>query len=1572
MTMDIATLGIRIDSIEARQRLQELERAGDGTTRSLTATERASQRAGSQFNAMAGMAKVAAGAIAGIAFAKSIQEIASFETKLLSLKALTNANTSQMKEMEKQARSLGATTAFSAQQTAEAQGVLASAGLKVNEILAATPKVLELAAAGALDLAKAAEISTGTMKGLGLELTDLGRINDVFAKVAADTSTNVEQVGEAMKNVAPIAKAFGINLEDMGASIGVLADNQIKGSEAGNNFKAMLVALGNETKDKTELLKQHGLSFADLNIQVNGLQPVMDTLRKANLSGAEAITLFGSDAAAAGLILASNAGKIDTFSTALEGAAGSAKKQSDILNQGLAKAWDALLGTLSEAALQFGDVQNNSHTLTEELTGLITSVTGVIAIYEGMGKEFAASNNLTKEQYTNLKNVASGLETVASAVGGIALLTAGIWAANTAMLAFNLASRANPLVLVATLGAAGIGMVIDKIGQQKKAQEEFMTSANTLEEQNLKIKEQSAKIERLTPHGNGTGASKETMEMERMNLNILLDQKRAIEAKTAAEKEAAKLTGGANKSTATEPPKPPAITKPPVDEAAEKAAEKLRKDNLKTISDELKSLDEQHKKLTLSERDYYAQSDALKLMSVSQKAFAMAQWDANKALDAQKKSSETAKTELAALKDKYDQLTLSASAYYASSLDKQKLTPEQAAPLIKQNDSNIQAEAAKKTTDDATASLDAYNKKLDDANTKTSDLGAVTSAIFDGALAGINGMAGAFDTMVNSIASSTKALEENAAMQKANESEKDPDKQSANSKKYATEEINLNNKVLTDKLKAGSQIAGFLSSSLKKGSTEQRAAHAIQMGLAGAELAMNIAKMMGIDLLTMKEIASVGPSVAASKIKGTAKASEAVATQASAGPYIGFALMAAMVVAMAAIGFATGGGGGGAASGPPPSNSDMGTGTVLGDPTAKSESIKNTNDLLQNIHAEEYLELRGINKGVQALSGSILSAITKQFQLGAIQGVNAPNLGKSGHTMVAGGLQTGEITLGDLLKGNNVFGQMYTTDAKKGGTKEKPTYKYTDYLSPMAAELQKSLTDVFKNIGATFKEVSTKLGPEFAKKINAAIIPALKIDTMGLSGKDAVEKANAVISSMMDNVSAVVFSSLLKYQQLGEGMYETAVRIESEKAIIKDAFAQSGKAMPKVATDAIAMADALVQASGGLEKFQASFAAFMDKFTTDAEKQTRTDKYLKGAFKENKLFNGTQIKGMLSSRDAYGDAVDAAAADVSKYAGKKGKKNIAAEKAAVTQYALLLEMAPKVDEYLSYNETLAKDKFELDNTLMKSQGRTAEALAASRKKELDAMEPSLRAIKAQIYAIDDLNAAIKTSLSKMTELSNKLKTALKSTTVESKASLSIDRANANALLKSTLIIAKMGGAIENIAGMDKALADVAKPSEQLYSTFEDYARDQAITSSTISELAGFADAQISMAQKQLDATNNTTTAVAGLPDAIASLMGLVAQKKALTPQFASGGFHSGGWRVVGENGPELEQTGASRIFSNGQSKSLLSMDELIAEIQALRADARANAAAVAKNTAETSRIINRWDGDGMPAVRTTV
>jgi TP901 family phage tail tape measure protein len=465
MAAEDYSIRINVDSssaTQAQRNLQNLNSTVTQTERELNNTSSAARSAAASLSGLTKMAIAAGGAIAAVSFRQAVQEMASFETKMLQLKALTMATTEQMSAMEKQARVLGTTTAFSAQQAASAQGVLASAGLKVNEIIGATPKVLQLAAAGSLDLAKAAEIATGTMKALGLGISDLGRINDVFSTVAANSATSVLEVGEAMKNAAPLSRAFGVSLEMTAAAIGIAADNQIKGSEAGNNYKAMLVALGNDTKEHIEIVKKHGLTYADLDVKTRGLDAVMLSLNKANLSGAEALKVFGSDAAAMGLIMANNAAKLKENELALHGVTGAAEKQSEILNQGLSKAWDALKGSLSEAALQLGDSG-----VKGALTDVIQAATGVISIYEDMGDEFAKSNKLTKEQYDNLKNVAGELRGMAGAVGGIATVTAAIWGAEKAVAALNFVLAMNPMVRMGLAAGAAVGYVHEKMADNQ-------------------------------------------------------------------------------------------------------------------------------------------------------------------------------------------------------------------------------------------------------------------------------------------------------------------------------------------------------------------------------------------------------------------------------------------------------------------------------------------------------------------------------------------------------------------------------------------------------------------------------------------------------------------------------------------------------------------------------------------------------------------------------------------------------------------------------------------------------------------------------------------------------------------------------------------------------------------------------------------------------------------------------------------------------------------------------------------------------------------------------------------------
>lgn len=147
-----------------------------------------------------------------------------FEAEMSRVKAISGATGDEFKLLEDQALSLGQSTAFSASECAQGMENLASAGFSVNEITEAMPGLLDLAASSGEDLASSSEIAASTLRGFGLEAKEAGHVADVLAKNAADTNAAVADTGEAMKYAAPVAHSFGLSMEEVTASIGLMAN----------------------------------------------------------------------------------------------------------------------------------------------------------------------------------------------------------------------------------------------------------------------------------------------------------------------------------------------------------------------------------------------------------------------------------------------------------------------------------------------------------------------------------------------------------------------------------------------------------------------------------------------------------------------------------------------------------------------------------------------------------------------------------------------------------------------------------------------------------------------------------------------------------------------------------------------------------------------------------------------------------------------------------------------------------------------------------------------------------------------------------------------------------------------------------------------------------------------------------------------------------------------------------------------------------------------------------------------------------------------------------------------------
>ncbi len=291
-----------------------------------------------------------AGALAGAVIINgiknAIKSIAQLESSIKRVSLIAGGGE---KEFAKLAKTLGSTTVFTANEAAGAMQFLAQAGFKTNQILAATPGVLNLAAAAQLDLGRAADIASNILSGFGLAAEEINRVNDILVITTNSANLSVEQMGESMKVVAPIAKSAGISINEVAGFMGVLGDAGLQGSLAGTALKGAISSLLKPSKEAASVMKGLGVEIIKNTDGSIDLSKTLRALKDAGLSTADAFTIFGERSAAGALVMANAADKADKLTAALGdesgvgAAARQAKEQLDTLSGDLdllESAWD--------------------------------------------------------------------------------------------------------------------------------------------------------------------------------------------------------------------------------------------------------------------------------------------------------------------------------------------------------------------------------------------------------------------------------------------------------------------------------------------------------------------------------------------------------------------------------------------------------------------------------------------------------------------------------------------------------------------------------------------------------------------------------------------------------------------------------------------------------------------------------------------------------------------------------------------------------------------------------------------------------------------------------------------------------------------------------------------------------------------------------------------------------------------------------------------------------------------------------------------------------------------------------
>lgn len=324
------------------------------------------------------------GPIVGLG-AASVMTVAKFDEAMSKVAAVSSATGGQLAKLREQAKELGATTQFSASEAAAGMEFLARAGFEVDEIYSAMPGMLNLAAAGALDLGRAADITSNIMSGFSMEASEAARVADVLAKTAASANTNVEQMGEAMKYVAPVAAGLGISLEETAAAIGILGDAGIQASMAGTTLRRGLLNLSAPTNRAAAVMKELGLQVFDAEGKMRPLREIIAQLEEGmkgyteQQKTAALSTLFGAEAVSGWMALLQRGSEdLANFTTELENSSGTSEEMAKIMMDNLSGALKELKSALEGAAIAFGEVlEPTVRKVSGRITELVRWFTGL-------------------------------------------------------------------------------------------------------------------------------------------------------------------------------------------------------------------------------------------------------------------------------------------------------------------------------------------------------------------------------------------------------------------------------------------------------------------------------------------------------------------------------------------------------------------------------------------------------------------------------------------------------------------------------------------------------------------------------------------------------------------------------------------------------------------------------------------------------------------------------------------------------------------------------------------------------------------------------------------------------------------------------------------------------------------------------------------------------------------------------------------------------------------------------------------------------------------------------------------
>lgn len=344
-----------------------------------------------------------------------------FDSAMSQVAATMGLTTDDIGDLRNAAQEMGATTSFSATQAAEGLNYMALAGYSSEQAIATLPTVLNLAAAGAMELGAASDMVTDAQTALGLSLDDTVVMVDQMAQTASKSNTSVAQLGDAILTVGGTAKNLAGGITEMNTVLGVMADNGIKGSEAGTHLRNIILSLTAPTDTAATALDSLGISASDAEGNMRPLQDVMQDFNAAfaDMTSEEKTqalsTIFNkTDLASVNALLDTSVDRWEQLSSAIDDSAGAAEQMANTQLDNLAGDMTLLQSAIEGTQVALSDMMTPA--LREMAQTASSSFSDIASAMQSGDIASAAESfgsmvgNLATQIISHIPDIANGLQ----------------------------------------------------------------------------------------------------------------------------------------------------------------------------------------------------------------------------------------------------------------------------------------------------------------------------------------------------------------------------------------------------------------------------------------------------------------------------------------------------------------------------------------------------------------------------------------------------------------------------------------------------------------------------------------------------------------------------------------------------------------------------------------------------------------------------------------------------------------------------------------------------------------------------------------------------------------------------------------------------------------------------------------------------------------------------------------------------------------------------------------------------------------------------------------------------------